>query len=353
MPPPALQAAVAVVAGRDLLPRLLAVLGAALAGLLLLVIAPLTVVSSGGGTASAPAGIPPRFIAVYREAARVFGVDWLVLASVHAQETGFSEHPTTYGGLNAAGCCGGPFQINVTNGPPSTWDRVRNAYRLGQRPEDYPHAAAPHPSIYDDFDAAMAAAALLRANGADATLGPATWNAVRAYNGSGPAAIAYADAVITRARAWAQAPAPMDGGGSGALAWPVRGPITSPFCERRAWEACHPGIDIAVPSGTPVLAAANGRVTLVQPTGASGGYGNFTCLAHSAAVSSCYAHQQSVLVHPGQLVTRGQRIGVSDCTGRCTGPHLHFEVRVDDRAVCPAAYLAAPRSMCATGAAGQ
>ena len=352
MPAPALQAAGGVVAGRDLLPRLLAALGAASVGLLLVVMAPLALVSSGGAGASAPVpdGIPAAFVPVYREAARVFGVDWLVLASVHAQETGFSEHPTTYRGLNAAGCCGGPFQINVTNGPPSTWDRVRDAYRLGQRPEDYPHRAAPHPSIYDDFDAAMAAAALLRANGADATLGPATWNAVRAYNGTGPAAIAYADAVMARARGWAQAPVPTSG--AGPLTWPVRGPISSPFCERRSWEACHPGIDIAVPSGTPILAAADGRVTLVQPTGASGGYGNFTCIAHTAAISSCYAHQQSVLVHPGQLVTRGQRIGASDCTGRCTGPHLHFEVRVDDRPVCPAAYLAAPRSICSTGAPG-
>src|SRR4051812_14710907 len=289
MPTPALQAAGAVVAGRDLLPRLLAALGAASAGLLLLVMAPLALVSSGGAGASAPVpgGIPAAFVPVYREAARVFGVDWLVLASVHAQETGFSEHPTTYRGLNAAGCCGGPFQINVTNGPPSTWDRVRDAYRLGHRPQDYPHRAAPHPSIYDDFDAAMAAAALLRANGADATLGQATWNAVRAYNGAGPEATAYADAVMTRARAWAQTAEPVTGGG--AFAWPVRGTVTSVFCERRPLETCHPGIDIAVPSGTPVLAAGDGRVTLVQPTGSSGGYGNFTCVAHSAAVSTCYA----------------------------------------------------------------
>ena len=93
------EAAGAVVAGRDLLPRLLAVLGATLAGLLLLVMAPLTLVSSGGGAASAPvrAG-SARFVAVYREAARVFGVDWLVLASVHAQETGFSStRPHTAG----------------------------------------------------------------------------------------------------------------------------------------------------------------------------------------------------------------------------------------------------------------
>src|SRR4051794_22389346 len=151
MPAPALQAAGAVVAGRDLLPRLLAALAAALAGLLLLVIAPLALVSSGGGAASAPVpgGIPAAFVPVYREAARVFGVDWLVLASVHAQETGFSEHPSTYRGLNAGGCCGGPFQINVTNRPPSTWARVRDAYRLGQPPADQPQPPAPPPSIYD------------------------------------------------------------------------------------------------------------------------------------------------------------------------------------------------------------
>src|SRR4051812_16523014 len=140
MPTPALQAAGAVVAGRDLLPRLLAALGAASAGLLLLVMAPLALVSSGGAGASAPVpdGIPAAFVPVYREAARVFGVDWLVLASVHAQETGYSEHSTTYRGLNAAGCCGGPFQMNVTNRPPSTRARVPDAYPLRQRPPGDP-----------------------------------------------------------------------------------------------------------------------------------------------------------------------------------------------------------------------
>src|SRR3954466_6937158 len=110
MPTPALQAAGAAVAARDLLPRLLAALGAASVGLLLLVMAPLALLSSGGGAAAepVPGGMPAAFVPVYREAARVFGVDWFVLASVHAQETGFSEHPTTPRGLNAAGGCGGP-----------------------------------------------------------------------------------------------------------------------------------------------------------------------------------------------------------------------------------------------------
>ena len=124
--------------------------------------------------------------------------------------------------------------------------------------------------------------------------------------------------------------------------WPVRGPVTSPFCERRAWEACHPGIDIGVPTGTPILAAAAGRVSVVQPSGSSGGYGNFTCLQHTSALTTCYAHQQRFLVRVGEVVGRGQPIGISDCTGRCYGSHLHFEVRLDGRVVCPARYLGVP-----------
>jgi murein DD-endopeptidase MepM/ murein hydrolase activator NlpD len=127
--------------------------------------------------------------------------------------------------------------------------------------------------------------------------------------------------------------------GSGGLIWPVNGPITSPFCERRAWEACHPGIDIGVPSGTPIRAAASGKVVLLQGEGASGGYGNFTCLQHTASMSTCYAHQQRFAVSMGQEVKQGQVIGYSDCTGRCFGPHLHFEVRINGSVVNPMNYL--------------
>src|SRR3954451_24019322 len=124
-------------------------------------------------------------------------------------------------------------------------------------------------------------------------------------------------------------------GGSGQLIWPVNGPITSPFCERRAWEACHPGMDIGVPSGTPIRAAAAGRVVLTQGEGSSGGYGNFTCIQHTAAMSTCYAHQSSIGVHVGQSVSQGQVIGLSGCTGRCYGPHLHFEVRINGAVTNP------------------
>jgi murein DD-endopeptidase MepM/ murein hydrolase activator NlpD len=127
--------------------------------------------------------------------------------------------------------------------------------------------------------------------------------------------------------------------GSGSMIWPVNGPITSPFCERRAWEACHPGIDIGVPSGTPIRAAAAGKVTLMQSVGASGGYGNYTCISHTATLSTCYAHQSSFATSLGANVSQGQVIGYSGCTGLCFGAHLHFEVRINGAVTNPLNYL--------------
>jgi murein DD-endopeptidase MepM/ murein hydrolase activator NlpD len=127
--------------------------------------------------------------------------------------------------------------------------------------------------------------------------------------------------------------------GNGSLIWPVNGPITSYFCERRAWEACHPGIDIGVPTGTPIRAAAAGRVVLLQPVGASGGYGNYTCLQHTGVMSTCYAHQSRFAVSMGQSVNQGQVIGYTGCTGLCFGPHLHFEVRINGAVTNPLSYL--------------
>src|SRR4051794_9470517 len=124
--------------------------------------------------------------------------------------------------------------------------------------------------------------------------------------------------------------------GSGSMIWPVNGPITSPFCERRAWEACHPGIDIGVPAGTPIRAADSGRVVIA---GWTGGYGNYTCIQHSASLSSCYGHQSAILVSVGQKVSQGQVIGRVGCTGLCFGDHLHFEVRINGAVTNPLNYL--------------
>jgi murein DD-endopeptidase MepM/ murein hydrolase activator NlpD len=125
-------------------------------------------------------------------------------------------------------------------------------------------------------------------------------------------------------------------GGSGRFIWPVNGPITAPFCERRAWEACHPGMDIGVPTGTPIRAADGGRVAIA---GWVGGYGNYTCIQHTASLSTCYGHQSVLKVHVGQQVTQGQIIGLSGSTGHSTGPHLHFEVRINGAVTNPMSYL--------------
>jgi len=128
-------------------------------------------------------------------------------------------------------------------------------------------------------------------------------------------------------------------GGGGSLIWPVNGPITSPFCERRSYESCHPGLDIGVPEGTPIRAAASGRVVLMQPTASSGGYGNYTCLQHTRAMSTCYAHQQRFGTSMGATVRQSQVIGYVGNTGHSFGAHLHFEVRINGAVTNPLNYL--------------
>jgi murein DD-endopeptidase MepM/ murein hydrolase activator NlpD len=122
--------------------------------------------------------------------------------------------------------------------------------------------------------------------------------------------------------------------GSGQLIWPVNGAVVSPFGMR--WGRLHAGVDIAVPSGTPIRAADSGTVVLM---GWVGGYGNYTCIQHTASMSTCYAHQASFATSNGASVSQGQVIGYSDCTGHCFGPHLHFEVRINGSPVDPMGYL--------------
>jgi murein DD-endopeptidase MepM/ murein hydrolase activator NlpD len=158
----------------------------------------------------------------------------------------------------------------------------------------------------------------------------------RIENQEDVAALARESERITARLAGSSGPAGPVRAGSGGLIWPVNGPITSPFCERRAWEACHPGIDIGVPSGTPIRAAASGKVVLAGP---NGGYGNYTCIQHAGPLQTCYAHQSSIQVSVGQSVSQGQVIGLTGCTGLCFGPHLHFETRINGSVVNPMNYL--------------
>jgi murein DD-endopeptidase MepM/ murein hydrolase activator NlpD len=138
---------------------------------------------------------------------------------------------------------------------------------------------------------------------------------------------------VTAALQGAPAPGPVRQG-SGSLIWPVNGPVVSPFGMR--WGRLHAGVDIAVPSGTPIRAADAGRVALM---GWVGGYGNYTCIQHNASLSTCYAHQSSFSTSNGANVSQGQVIGYVGCTGHCFGDHLHFETRVGGSPVDPLGYL--------------
>jgi hypothetical protein len=144
------------------------------------------------------------FYPIYATAQRTFGINWLLIASIHRQESAFSTAPGIYSGLNFAGCCGGPMQFNVTNGPITTWALVSDSYRYGRRPPSYDHMTAKHPSIYDDFDAIMAAAHLLSADGAEEELNGAAWNAAYDYYGHDLTGVTYADQVLARAIGWSQ-----------------------------------------------------------------------------------------------------------------------------------------------------
>ena len=98
----------------------------------------------------------------------------------------------------------------------------------------------------------------------------------------------------------------------------------------------HEGVDIAVANGTPVVAAKAGVVIVA---GWMGGYGNLVVIDHGGGVATAYGHNTSVTVGVGQLVEQGQLIAYSGSTGHSTGPHVHFEVRINGGAVDPMGYL--------------
>ncbi|WCB91875.1 hypothetical protein DSM104299_00553 [Baekduia alba] len=157
--------------------------------------------------AHVPASWVSGFYEIYAQAQKTYGVNWLLIASVHKQETAFSTHPTTYHGLNFANCCAGPMQFNVKNsagGSLSTWARYKNAGAQAPRPSNYPHKTAKHPSVYDDYDAIMAAAALLRDSGAGRRLDASAWRAAYDYYGHDLTGVDYANEVLARAIGWGQ-----------------------------------------------------------------------------------------------------------------------------------------------------
>lgn len=122
--------------------------------------------------------------------------------------------------------------------------------------------------------------------------------------------------------------------------WPVRGWVTSPFGPRispiTGKPQFHEGMDIATQIGTPVVAPADGIVT---KAGFEAGYGNMVELSHGYGLKTIFGHNSRLNVKPGQHVKRGDIISYSGNTGSSTGPHVHYEVRVNNLPVNPARYL--------------
>jgi len=148
---------------------------------------------------------------------------------------------------------------------------------------------------------------------------------------SGSPAVAAAPAPAPAAPAPAAAPPARSSSG---FIRPVPGPQTSGFGPR--WGRMHQGIDIGAPTGTPIVAAASGVVVMA---GWMGGYGNAVIIDHGGGIATLYAHQSRIAVSVGQSVGQGQVIGYVGSTGNSTGPHLHFEVRVNGVPRNPNSYL--------------
>lgn len=128
--------------------------------------------------------------------------------------------------------------------------------------------------------------------------------------------------------------------GTGRFSWPCDGPITSPFGYRIhpifGTQIYHAGIDIGVPEGTPIHAADSGTVIDAEWIG---GYGNAVIIDHGNGLQTVYAHNSSLAVGVGQTVSKGEVIAYAGQTGYATGPHCHFEVRVNGEPTDPMGYL--------------
>jgi hypothetical protein len=258
----------------------------------------------------AVADIPAEYLALYRDAAARFGLDWPVLAAVGKVET---NHGRNRNGCNPnyAGARG-PMQFLEPT--------FVHAAKL---------AGLADPDICDPADAIPAAAAYLKSNGA-----PDDWQrALFRYNPADwypPLVMGWAERYGYGARVvW-----PVDGGRISQGFGPTTFALEPPRCfEGRCYDHFHDGIDLAAPLGTPVRAIAAGRVTIA---GRMSDGAVVVEIEHSPDVVSRYGHLQLDLrVRVGQSVSAGDPIGSIGLTGNTTGPHLHFEIYASGEPVDP------------------
>jgi murein DD-endopeptidase MepM/ murein hydrolase activator NlpD len=206
-------------------------------------------------------------------------------------------------------------------------DRTEGARRLANMEESRDAAApAPHTiQVISDGGAALAS------EGGTRTLQHIAWLEAQAAN--------VGDSVGLLTALLRESPERSERHGIPSL-WPVRGAITSRFGKRRSpygeETEIHPGIDIRARQGMPVTAGGDGKVVFA---GRDAGYGRLVIVEHAGDIDTFYAHLSAIYVDEGDYVRRGQALGAVGATGRATGAHLHYEVRVAGRPVDPHRYL--------------
>ena len=216
-------------------------------------------------------------------------------------------------------------------------DAQRDAVAQQKQDADAARAAAADEKAQLDELAAQQARARDAAAGAEQAENAALGTALAQHDEAEAELAAESQRIAALAQSAGDTPAL----GDGTFIRPVPGPITSGFGYRTdpvtGATAFHSGLDIGAPCGTPIKAAGTG--VILSAGFNSGGYGNMTLINHGNGLSTLYGHQSSIIVSAGQSVTQGQVIGYVGSTGKSTGCHLHFEVRVGGNPVDPTGYL--------------
>ena len=216
-------------------------------------------------------------------------------------------------------------------------DSQRDALAQQKQQADAARAAAADEKTHLDDLAAQQAHARDAAADAEQAENAALGAAISQHDDAEAALAAESQRIAELAQSAGDGPAL----GDGTFLRPVPGPITSGFGYRTdpitGATAYHSGLDIGAPCGTPIKAAGTG--VILSAGFNDGGYGNMTLINHGNGMSTLYGHQSSIIVSEGQSVTQGQVIGYVGSTGKSTGCHLHFEVRVGGNPVDPTGYL--------------
>lgn len=298
---------------------------------------------SGKPTTTAVEDIPADFLPIFLKAAHEYGVSWAVLAAIAKIESGFGQGKEylARGGVSPKGAVGfmqfmpttwsgsgNPLARDDPDSPSWDTDPERIA-RYGGYGVDADGDGKADP--YNPWDAIFAAAKYLAANGFAQNPSDALYH----YNHSWT----YVSRVLEKAEQYSGSMIPLAEG-----VWPLPvgyTKVTSGF-GLREFEGeveFHYGMDVACPVGTPVFAVLPGRVVHDMWKG----WGGLTVvLEHEGNVETVYCHLSEILVKYGEKVEKGQPIGLSGNTGRSSGPHLHFAVKVNGRFCDPEKWLGVP-----------